>query len=326
MKHFFGICLLACFLGRLQGAEAPKSFEFVVMGCMPYYLPEDDLRFQNVMREVNTLNPAFTVHCGDTKGGKDPCDDPVYDRVLGYFNSFNGPLIYVPGDNEWTDCSTKAAGSYDPIERLNKVRGMFFKEEQSLGKHPLPLVSQRRQAEYKGYPEQNRWEMGGVLFTTLHVVGSNNNHITNNVAAVKEFEARDKAAVAWMQEAFTTAKKENHRALVLFMQANPFDELVKNKSRGSGFDKLVPALHEEMMRYGKPVYLFHSDSHYFRIDKPLLAPTGRLIENFTRVETFGGRNLHLIRVKVDADGAEPFTVRPWMIEANRVDPSKPMAK
>ncbi|MCD6050624.1 MAG: metallophosphoesterase [Verrucomicrobia bacterium] len=326
MKHFLWVCLLACLLGQAEGAEAPKPFEFIVMGCMPYYLPEDNQRFQYVITEVNKLNPAFSVHCGDTKGGKDPCDDPVYDRVLGYFNSFNGPLVYVPGDNEWTDCVAKTAGSYDPAASLQKIRGMFFKEEKSLGKTPLPLVSQRRQPEYQGYPEHNRWEMGGILFTTLHVVGSNNNHFTNNPAAVKEFEARDKASIAWLREAFATAKKENHRALVLFMQANPLDELMKHKPRGSGFEKLVPALHKEMMGYDKPVYLFHSDSHYFRIDKPLLSPTGRLIENFTRVETFGGRNLHLIRVSVDPQAAEPFTVRPWMIEANRVDPSKPMTK
>jgi len=326
MKHYLWACLLACLLVRSEAAEPAKPFEFIVMGCMPYYLPGDDLRFQHVISVVNKLGPAFTVHCGDTKGGKDPCDDPVYDRVLGYFNSFNDPLVYVPGDNEWTDCFTKSAGEYDPVERLNKVRGMFFTAEKSLGKRTLPLVSQRHQPEFAGYPEHNRWAMGGILFTTLHVVGSNNNHFTNNVAAVKEFRARDKASIAWMREAFATAKQENHRALVLFLQANPLDELSRTKPRGSGFEQLVPALKEELMKFDKPVYLFHSDSHYFRIDKPLLSPTGRLIENFTRVETFGGRNLHLIRVSVDPQAAEPFTVRPWMIEANRVDPAKPMTK
>jgi hypothetical protein len=31
----------------------------------------------------------------------------------------------------------------------------------------------------------------------------------------------------------------------------------------------------------------HGDSHYFRVDKPLLDDQGRRLENFTRVETFG---------------------------------------
>lgn len=114
MKRHFWIALLIVMLTRTEAAEPPKPFEFVVMGCMPYYFPEDEARFQNVIREVNRLNPAFSVHCGDTKGGKDPCDDPAYDRVLGYFNSFDGPLVYVPGDNEWTDCFTKEDGGDDP--------------------------------------------------------------------------------------------------------------------------------------------------------------------------------------------------------------------
>jgi hypothetical protein len=31
----------------------------------------------------------------------------------------------------------------------------------------------------------------------------------------------------------------------------------------------------------------HGDSHYFLVDKPLLDPQGRRVENFTSVETFG---------------------------------------
>jgi len=75
----------------------------------------------------------------------------------------------------------------------------------------------------------------------------------------------------------------------------------------------------------QPVYLFHSDSHYFRIDKPLADPiTKRTLENFTRIETFGGLNLHLVRVQVDPTAAEPLTTTPLIIEANRVDPTTPL--
>ena len=39
--------------------------------------------------------------------------------------------------------------------------------------------------------------------------------------------------------------------------------------------------------FRRPVAYVHGDSHYFRIDKPLLDAQGRRLENFTRVETFG---------------------------------------
>ena len=36
------------------------------------------------------------------------------------------PLLYTPGDNEWTDCHRPAAGRYNPLERLDAVRATFF--------------------------------------------------------------------------------------------------------------------------------------------------------------------------------------------------------
>src|SRR5260370_38285776 len=34
---------------------------------------------------------------------------------------------------------------------------------------------------------------------------------------------------------------------------------------------------------------FNGDSHYFHVDKPLQDASGRRVENFTRVETFGDK-------------------------------------
>jgi hypothetical protein len=85
----------------------------------------------------------------------------------------------------------------------------------------------------------------------------------------------------------------------------------------------VPALRKAVQALPKPVYLFHADSHYFRIDKPLTSATGRTLENFTRIETFGGMNLHLIQVKVDPANPEPLVAMPLMIPANKVDANLP---
>jgi hypothetical protein len=307
-------------------AEA-EPFEFLVMGCMPYYMPQDEARFQNVIATANTLKPAFSVHCGDTKGGQKPCDDAVYPQIKSWFNQFQHPLIYVPGDNEWTDCHTANAGGFDPLDRLALVRRLFYtSDHQSLGHPSLQLTSQSALSpEFAPYIEHNRWTRSGILFATLHVVGSNNNAREGNPAAMEEFLARDAASIAWMKAAFAEAAKPEHRALVLFMQANPLAEDKRSDPRSPGFTNLVPALREAVQAFPKPVYLFHSDSHYFRIDKPLADPTTlRTLENFTRIETFGGHNLHLIRVQVHPTAAEPLTAIPLIIEANRVDPTTPL--
>lgn len=321
MKPTLRALLLAAFtLPSLTAAG--DSFEFLVMGCMPYHFPADEARFENVITAANSAKPAFSVHCGDIKYGRMLNDDASLLRVKTWFDRFEQPLVYVPGDNEWTDSHTPAAGGYDPLERLAFVRGLFYRAEpRSLGRESLALTRQSAQPDFAGYVEHQRWELGGVTFATLHVVGSNNNHRDGNTEAMAEFEARDRAVLAWLRESFAAAA--DARALALFMQANPFDEVKRGEPRGTGFANLVPALREEVLRCAKPVYLFHADSHYFRIDKPLTSPTGRTIENFTRIETFGGLNLHLIRVSVEPDAAEPLRAFPWLLESNRVDPATP---
>lgn len=324
-RILFFLCFFASCSSPILAADDNAPFEFLVMGCMPYYMPQDEARFQNVIATANQTRPAFSVHCGDTKGGQKPCDDAVYPKILGRFNQFEHPFIYVPGDNEWTDCHTAAAGAFDPVDRLGVVRRTFFSSDhQSLGKSRLTLTCQSTlQPEFATYIEHNRWSKGGILFATLHVVGSNNNVREKNDAAMTEFLARDKAVLAWMQSAFEEAAKPECRALVLFMQANPLSETQRSEPRGTGFANVVPAIRKAVQALPKPVYLFHADSHYFRIDKPLTSATGRTLENFTRIETFGGMNLHLIQVKVDPANPEPLVAMPLMIPANKVDANLP---
>lgn len=325
MRFLLSLVFFTASLSPLAAAS-DEPFEFLVMGCMPYYMPQDVERFQNVIATANQQFPAFSVHCGDTKSGQKPCDDAVYAQIRAWFDQFEHPLVYVPGDNEWTDCRNKGAGGFDPNDRLALVRRTFYAaDHKSLGKNPLDLTSQQAvQPEYSDFVEHNRWSRGGILFTTLHVVGSNNNALQGNASAMAEFVARDAAVLAWMKAAFAEAAKPEHHALVLFLQANPLSEINKSEPRDTGFANFVPALREAVQAFPKPVYLFHADSHYFRIDKPLTSAAGRTLENFTRIETFGGHNLHLVRVKVTPTAVEPLVAMPLLIEANRVDPDLPL--
>ena len=81
------------------------------------------------------------------------------------------------------------------------------------------------------------------------------------------------------------------------------------------------ALKKEMAAFEKPVVLVNGDSHYFRIDKPfarrpLQGATEPLVENFTRLETFGDPIHHWVQVTVDADDPNVFTFRQRIVPAN----------
>src|SRR5258706_4562293 len=63
--------------------------------------------------------------------------------------------------------------------------------------------------------------------------------------------------------------------------------LVETDAAPDGYHDFLVALRQQVTSFAKPVVYVHGDSHYFRIDKPLLDAQGRRLENFTSVETFG---------------------------------------
>ena len=91
-----------------------------------------------------------------------------------------------------------------------------------------------------------------------------------------------------------------------------------------GFQAFLLALREHVMAFQKPVAYVHGDSHYFRIDKPLLDATGRRLENFTRVETFGNNpangtnDVQWVKVLVDPKSREAFAYQANIVPGNRV--------
>ena len=47
------------------------------------------------------------IHVGDIHSGSEPCTVAYDQSIFDLWTAFEQPLIYTPGDNEWSDC-TKA--------------------------------------------------------------------------------------------------------------------------------------------------------------------------------------------------------------------------
>ena len=75
---------------------------------------------------------------------------------------------------------------------------------------------------FEAYPENARFVKEGVHFITAHVVGSNNNFEVRDPRAAREFFARDKANVAWLNAGFEEAMAAKAKALVLVIHADIF--------------------------------------------------------------------------------------------------------
>ena len=321
--------IAAILVAVLAGCASSGRFEFALIGDQQYDA-ESDAQFPRLMAAVDQASVDFVVHLGDFKPGTSlPCDDKLLESRRQQFDASRHPFIYTPGDNEWTDCHNPKAGGFVPEERLAALRRIFFAGKQSLGQRKLELEQQPQ------FPENLRWRRGGVLFLTLHIVGSNNN-LGRTPEGDAEFRSRMAANVAWMREAFETARRENAAAVAIFTQANPRFERSFPKGRvsalqigpspttPSGYADFLPELEKEVLGYGKPVLFLHGDTHYFRVDKPLFrsgvfggGDRGRQIESFTRVEVHGYPEAHWVRIAVDARDASVFSFKEEIVEANR---------
>src|SRR5215212_6764580 len=212
-------------LGPLPAQSQAQGFTFALFGDLGY-VPSEEPWLENVLTELGKDSAlSFVVHVGDLSSSQYSCTDEVQARRLAQFNALPHPLIYTPGDNEWADCHEgRNVKGFDPLERLAKLRTVFFQGEQSLGKRTMPLVRQSQDSDFTKYRENVRWGLGGVTFATLHAPGSNNG-LGRTLEGDAEFAERNKANMAWLRQAFAHAKTSNSRAIMILQQANMFPEM-----------------------------------------------------------------------------------------------------
>lgn len=291
--------------------QARSPFTFALIGDTPYNVAigSDSAPFAAMQSAINN-DPSlrFVLHAGDIKSGSESCSDAMFADRLARLQQFRAPLIYTPGDNEWTDCHRANNGGFAPLERLAKLRAMFFAEPGlTLGQRAVSLTHQNTQ----GLPENLRWVHHGVVFASLHVVGSQNGlapFAMRSAADDAEVATRSAATLQWMHAAFDLAEQTDAPGVFLLMQANPGLEFILDGVDRTGFETLLAQLEQRVIAFGKPVVLAHGDSHYFRIDTPRLAQQP-FLANFTRVETYGAANVHWIRVTVDPKDPQVFGFR-----------------
>lgn len=267
----------------------PGTFAFAALGDAPY-MPWEGLQYRLVVRELDAHDLAFVAHVGDIFWR--PCSDEHYREVRARFDGMRHPLFYTPGDNEWADCWEDGSGSFEPLERLDRLRAIFFDDpSRSFGREKLP-------AESQGGPfrENLRWRHDGVVFATVHVVGSDNastpfpgRRKADDAAVVQ----RTDAASAWMRETFAAAHASGATAVVLFFHANPY--------RRPAWEAFLSTLEEEARRFAGPVLVVHGDGHEYYVNHPFHAP------NVTRVQVPGSPRVGWVRVVVDTKAREPFS-------------------
>jgi hypothetical protein len=301
--------------------ESAGGYTFAVIGDIPYG-SDQITKFPAVVAQINA-DPAvqWVVHLGDIKNGSTACSDEYFQLIKGDFDKFEDPFVYTVGDNEWTDCHRPNNGGYNPLDRLAKIRQVFFPHPgYTLGQNSAPVRSQAG----LGIPEDVQWRRAGIAFATLHIVGSNNSLApwTGKTAPTPEQTAevlaRTAAVIQEIHDTFATARVRHARAIALMTQADMFDPTVTAPPFADyyGFQPIVAAIARESAAFDRPVYLFNGDSHVFNADHPLAAGSPWLpfygisqpVPNLSRITVDGSNNAtNYLRVTVHHHGPDVLT-------------------
>src|SRR5207302_5968665 len=153
----------------VQNPASPVSFG--LWGDMPYAKKGDGPKIPALIADMNRDHLVYTAFDGDIKDGSSLCTDDQYTAAIDRFNQFQAPTVYVPGDNEWTDCHRLNNGGYNGIERLGHIRRVMFASPDSFGRRTMPLAHQGQPGQAS--VENTRWSAGDAVFVGLNVPGSN---------------------------------------------------------------------------------------------------------------------------------------------------------
>ncbi len=311
-----------------------RGYDIGLWGDLPYAKAGDAARLPALLADLNANRLAFTVFDGDIKDGSSRCTDDVYSAAAGYFDQLRAPAVYVPGDNEWTDCHRINNGGFNNLERLDHIRKVMFARPDSFGQRTMRLVHQG--APTQAYSENTMWTKGGVVYVGLNVPGSNNNKVNTDADCTSksvrtpadcaadnaEYVERSAKNMQWLAAAFELARTRNLAGVMVVIQADPGFDLPETENtdertnppeaKTDGYTALLEALVTRTRAFPGQVMLVHGDTHFFKLDKPLV-DQAHLVPNFTRLETFGSPNDDWVKVHVDAESANVFSVVPMIV-------------
>lgn len=198
-------------------AQASEAFSFGVI-ARPAHAATATTLLRKAIDETDADNLAFVVANG-IKADDESCTDDLYNERHALYESAKNGLIVSPTSGDWADCVNAMKQSI-AIERLRRLRELFFVGEFSFGQSQIPLIRQSTIPTFRMYAENMHWRIGDVLFATINLP-SNNNNFQNAAGRNSEYEDRQVANNDWLKRLFITAKASRLNGIVLFCDGNP---------------------------------------------------------------------------------------------------------
>ena len=254
MKKWILFLLLAI-TATAQAAATGNTFYFLAMNQPQQH--DNEPKLKAAFGKLVHTHPAFVVING-IKSEKETCSDELYYRRKELANSVNLPVVLSLSNADWVNCRNRYGDSL-AIERLIRLKQIFFDSADSLGAQPLVLTRQSLGNRFVNYPENAYWLKNSVLFATLHMP-SDNNHYLAAAGRNNEFEDRTVANRNWLERLFRMANRHHYKGIVLFCDGNPYAATQKERTTVSsrdGFREIRQKLDTLTSRYSGRVLLVH---------------------------------------------------------------------
>jgi hypothetical protein len=277
--------------------ESHGVLSIAVYGDSPYGVNNaDTAQLEATPTFIKTINDdsdvSLVLNVGDIHSGKQTCSLAYDKSIYDLWSAFQSPVVYTPGDNEWTDCHKSKEGGLDPLDNLGYIRDIFFTTPGNAIAVDKPVLSQSENydANYPSdaeYVENVMWEQSKVVFVTLNVPGGSNNDEDNwhgldrTQAQTDEILKRTSADLRWLDKAFALAKTNHARAVVIQLQADMWDldGTATKDLHIANYRQFIDSIALHTTVFGKPVLLLNGDSHGYRSDNPLVQGAPCVTEN-----------------------------------------------
>lgn len=255
------LLLVIASITRLHAASrnaAADAFWFVAMD-QPAYNNEDIL--QQAFGKLEHITPSFAILNGIKSDGES-CSDELYIERKNLIDTIDIPVIISVSGKDWVNCQNNRGDSI-AIERLIRLKEIFFENASSLGNNPIELTRQSLGNRFSNYPENAYWHMHSILFATVHMP-SDNNHFMAAAGRNDEFEDRTIANRQWLDRLFRIASRNRYKGIVLISDGNPFLSAEKNGQDPAfrdGFHEIRQQLNNLVSHYPGRVLFIHGHNN-----------------------------------------------------------------
>lgn len=246
-----------------RAAPAPKPFLFGVIGH-PLQHGRDEAVLKRAVIDASQNYPAFVVATG-IKAVNESCGDRLYAQRRELLNESSAPLVVSLAGSDWSAC-LNSAGRSNAIERLNRLREVFYADGESLGIRRIQVTRLSSTAKFRSYAENAHWEVNKVLFATINLP-ANNNHYRPEAGRNSEYEDRLVANRAWLHRLFALAERQKMYGLVLFSDGDPgvtveegFSLLPSFQTRQDGFAEVRKQIRAMAEKYKGKVLLIDAQA------------------------------------------------------------------